>query len=266
MGTSASIIKENPDETFSSRFIHFDGYLSNGAGDLLQNHVNTSKKVDWLFGHNLSFRSLLQKFDSANIRKYKSCADKDLEKELKKDFNQAIYDVIKYRSPSVMEWPKEFNMNEPNSNNLMCLEFGRYYGVSSNESWKDIKKHLQGYDYMFDGEKWMVLCLYEERFSNSIFLSINDYQILQILDECPDNPDDAAEYLDNECSVTYKKMQNTVNKLCEKIGVSKTEQILMETFDCPQEILDVFIVQYNKHKLEKSLKDLPPKVSRIKKI
>lgn len=142
MGTSASIIKENPDETFSLRFIHFDGYLSNGAGDLLQNQVNSSKKVDWLFGHNHSFRSLFQTFDSAAIRKYKSCVDKDLEKELKKGFNQTICDVMKYRSPSVIEWPKEFNMNKPNSNHLMCLEFGRFFGAPSHESWKDIKKNI----------------------------------------------------------------------------------------------------------------------------
>lgn len=150
MSTNATFVLPNDDGSFSLRYHHWDGYPE-GLGLLLHEVVNTPKKVQWLFGLNRDFSTLMRSKPNPNDNKY-------------------MWD--EYKQSNSIEWPSTFTGSKienryiaPLSDKESCINHDTWANISS------LQQH-QEYNYMWDDKKWNVVLQYGNSFSSSVFMDI----------------------------------------------------------------------------------------------
>lgn len=151
MSTNSTFIKSNSDGSFSIRYHHWDGNPE-GVGEFLSTVVNTQKKVDWLFGLNRGFSTMMRSKPDANS--HKSAHDK-------------------YADASSFDWPKMFTPSQTQNKYISTLNGSGNW--SNSEKWGDVKTAAQEYNYLWENDCWNVVLQYGSSFAQCIFIDVANY-------------------------------------------------------------------------------------------
>lgn len=152
MSTNSTFFKPNPDGGFSIRYHHWDGYTDEGLGEFLATVVNTQAKVDWLFGLNCGFSTIM-------------CSKPD-EKSSKSEHDE-------YELKCNHDWPKLFNSPQVQTTYISGRNDPKTW--NNNEQWNDLENWAQQYNYMWDGSRWNIILHYGSTFGKSVSVDVASY-------------------------------------------------------------------------------------------
>lgn len=274
MGTPASIIKRNTDGTFESRYINYDG---DSVGVFLQQNLSDAKRVDALFAENKDFSSLMMSVNKKTIieAQKKTPSEKDLLSKNAAIGDWESFELHRFCKESVRPWPFSIVSQYKNDNEEMFYEVYSNTNVLTckNAAWATVLNACQGYDYIFEKGKWLVLQNYpngvEPTYENRIVIEVNTNELFKTFSDfpcdCTDIEAELVEYYE-ELEIPVQKIASAVKKMIRTYGKNHAEEILKEQYECPEEVLNYFEIKETKKALQKSLKGITPSVVRKKKI
>lgn len=158
MSTNATFILPDDDGTFSVRYHHWDGYPK-GLGMLLHETVDTAKKVQWLFGLNTGFSTLMRS------------------KPTQTD-NQYMWD--EYNQPTSIQWPSGFKGSKIEGRYIVTMSSED--GWDNTQSWASLHTWMQEYNYVWHNKTWNVIAHYGNTLSKSTLVEVSSYiQAMEML-------------------------------------------------------------------------------------
>lgn len=274
MGTPASIIKRNTDGTFESRYVNYDG---DSIGIFLQQNLSDSERVDALFAENKDFSSLMMSVNKQTVAAAQKMtqSEKDLLSKRAAIGDLTSFELHRFCKESVRLWPFPIVSQYKSDNDEMFYEVysnGKTL-ASKNASWANVLDVCQGYDYIFEKDKWLVLQNYpsgvEPTYENRIVIEVNTNELFKTFSDfpcdCTDIEAELVEYYE-ELEIPVQKIASAVKKMIRTYGKNHAEEILKEQYECPEEVLNYFEIKETKKALQKSLKGITPSVVRKKKI
>ena len=180
MATRSYILKENDDGTFSARYHHWDGY-PDGLGVFLHENLGSKERVDWLFGLDRSFSTVMSNKSYTGIGVG--------------DFVKSEYEKCK-KSDCAFDFPKDWNVSDDVY--VRTHEKGDQGGLLNSTSWERVSSQAdEEYTYLFKNGAWHFVILQDEDLSKSVFIKTIDFlKIVSVLTD-----------LDQDVETTLKNLK-----------------------------------------------------------
>lgn len=218
MSTNATFILPDDDGTFSVRYHHWDGYPT-GLGMLLHETVDTAKKVQWLFGLNTGFSTLMRSKPTQTDQKY-------------------MWD--EYNQPTSIQWPSEFKGSKIEKRYIATMSGEDGWG--NTQSWANLQAWMQEYNYIWHNKTWNVIAHCGTALSKSTLVDVSTYiqamDMLSTLDAGKNIENWSWKELARLLDVTENKAQKIIatwqkeplstrhvlcNEYCGNVGMEPTD-------------------------------------------
>ena len=208
MSTNATFTVSHPDGTFSSRYHHWDGQVK-GLGVFLRDTVDTPEKVDWLFGLQRGFNSLMH--DRPVNEDSPSSVQTSVAGGNVVNTNMTLLWYQQYKKDGLaLDWPPLFKKQCSDLYIQLMKPSERF--VRNHQTWTQLDDFCdEEYNYIFDNV-WKLIVHRAPSFQKSLMVDVRDIVVFKKICQAAVTPQTTPQLLADEWQVSPQKAQNMIQK------------------------------------------------------